>query len=71
MSGAVILAAIPDYYGLDRATVTASTVREGMIQAYLAQPGTWWRNRCTVEICHRRDRRRGYWIGQPQEECKL
>ena len=44
ISGAVILAAILDHYGLDRAAVTASTVREGMIQAYLAQPETWWRN---------------------------
>jgi exopolyphosphatase/guanosine-5'-triphosphate,3'-diphosphate pyrophosphatase len=44
ISGAVILAAILDYYGLDRAAVTASTVREGMILAYLARPKAWWKN---------------------------
>jgi exopolyphosphatase / guanosine-5'-triphosphate,3'-diphosphate pyrophosphatase len=44
ISGAVILAAIFDYYGLERAAVTASTVREGMILAYLARPKAWWKN---------------------------
>ena len=44
ISGAVILAAILDYYGLDRAAVTASTLREGMILAYLARPKAWWKN---------------------------
>jgi exopolyphosphatase / guanosine-5'-triphosphate,3'-diphosphate pyrophosphatase len=44
ISGAVILAAILDYYGLERAAVTASTVREGMILAYLARPKAWWKN---------------------------
>lgn len=44
ISGAVILAAILDHYGLDRAAITASTVREGMILAYLSQPNTWWKN---------------------------
>jgi hypothetical protein len=28
-------------YGLDR---TASTVREGMIRAYLGRPDAWWKN---------------------------
>jgi exopolyphosphatase/guanosine-5'-triphosphate,3'-diphosphate pyrophosphatase len=44
ISGAVILAAILDHYGLERAAVTASTVREGMILAYLARPKAWWKN---------------------------
>ncbi len=44
ISGAVILAAILDHYGLERAAVTASTVREGMILAYLAGPKAWWKN---------------------------
>jgi exopolyphosphatase/guanosine-5'-triphosphate,3'-diphosphate pyrophosphatase len=44
ISGAVILAAILDHYGLERAAVTASTVREGMIRAYLARPKAWWKN---------------------------
>jgi exopolyphosphatase / guanosine-5'-triphosphate,3'-diphosphate pyrophosphatase len=44
ISGAVILAAILDHYGLDRAAVTASTVREGMICAYLTRPNSWWKN---------------------------
>ena len=44
ISGAVILAAILDHYVLDRAAVTASTVREGMIRAYLSRPDTWWKN---------------------------
>jgi exopolyphosphatase/guanosine-5'-triphosphate,3'-diphosphate pyrophosphatase len=44
ISGALILATILDHYGLDRAAVTASTVREGMIRAYLSRPGTWWKN---------------------------
>ena len=43
ISGAVILAAILDYYGLERAAVTAGTVREGMILAYLARPNAWWK----------------------------
>ncbi len=37
ISGAVILAAILDHYGLDRAAVTAATIREGMIRAYLTR----------------------------------
>jgi exopolyphosphatase/pppGpp-phosphohydrolase len=44
ISGAVILAAILDHYGLERAAVTAGTVREGMIYAYLARPNAWWKN---------------------------
>jgi len=44
ISGAVILAAILDHYGLDRAAVTASTVREGMIRAYSSRLDTWWKN---------------------------
>jgi exopolyphosphatase / guanosine-5'-triphosphate,3'-diphosphate pyrophosphatase len=44
ISGAVILAAILDHYGLERAAVTASTVREGMILAYLARPKAWWKS---------------------------
>lgn len=44
ISGAVILAAILDHYGLERAAVTAGTVREGMIYAYLARPNVWWKN---------------------------
>jgi exopolyphosphatase/guanosine-5'-triphosphate,3'-diphosphate pyrophosphatase len=44
ISGAVILAAMLDNYGLDRAAVTASTVREGMIRAYLARPHSWWKH---------------------------
>ena len=44
ISGAVILAAILDQYGLEHAAVTDSTVRQGMILAYLAQPKSWWRN---------------------------
>ena len=44
ISGAAILAAILDHYGLDRAAVTASTVREGIIRAYLARPDAWWKN---------------------------
>jgi exopolyphosphatase / guanosine-5'-triphosphate,3'-diphosphate pyrophosphatase len=44
ISGAVILAAILDHYGLDRAAVTTNTIREGMIQAYLSRPGAWWKN---------------------------
>ena len=44
ISGAVILAAILDHYGLDRAAITASTVREGMIRAYLSRPDAWWKN---------------------------
>src|SRR5579872_3283215 len=44
ISGAVILAAILDHYGLDRAAVTASTVRGGMIRAYLTHPGAWWKD---------------------------
>jgi len=43
ISGAVILAAILDHYGLDRAAVTAATMREGMIRAYLARPKAWWK----------------------------
>lgn len=44
ISGAVILAAILDHYGLERAAVTSGTVREGMIRAYLARPQAWWKN---------------------------
>ncbi len=44
ISGAVILAAILDHYGLERAAVTAGTVREGMIYAYFARPNVWWKN---------------------------
>jgi exopolyphosphatase/guanosine-5'-triphosphate,3'-diphosphate pyrophosphatase len=44
ISGAVILAAILDHYGLERAAVTASTVREGMILAYLRRPNAWWKS---------------------------
>jgi exopolyphosphatase/guanosine-5'-triphosphate,3'-diphosphate pyrophosphatase len=44
ISGAVILAAILDHYGLERAAVTASTVREGMILAYLSRPNAWWKS---------------------------
>jgi len=44
--GAVILAAILDHYGLERASVTAGTVREGMIRACLARPKAWWRLSC-------------------------
>jgi exopolyphosphatase/guanosine-5'-triphosphate,3'-diphosphate pyrophosphatase len=44
ISGVVLVAAILDHYGLDRAAVTTSTVREGMIRAYLSQPGSWWKN---------------------------
>jgi hypothetical protein len=40
---AVILAAILDHYGLQRAAVTAATIREGMIRAYLARPKAWWK----------------------------
>jgi len=43
ISGAVILAAILDHYGLDRGAVTAATIREGMIRAYLARPKAWWK----------------------------
>ncbi len=43
ISGAVILAAILDNYGLERAAVTAGTVREGMIRAYLSRPRAWWK----------------------------
>jgi exopolyphosphatase / guanosine-5'-triphosphate,3'-diphosphate pyrophosphatase len=43
ISGALILAAILDNYGLDRAAVTAGSIREGMIEAYLAHPQTWWK----------------------------
>jgi exopolyphosphatase/guanosine-5'-triphosphate,3'-diphosphate pyrophosphatase len=43
ISGAVILAAILDHYGLERAAVTAATIREGMIRAYLARPKAWWK----------------------------
>lgn len=43
ISGALILAAILDHYGLDRAAVTAGTIREGMIRAYLSRPGAWWK----------------------------
>jgi exopolyphosphatase/guanosine-5'-triphosphate,3'-diphosphate pyrophosphatase len=43
VSGAVILAAILDHYGLERAAVTAATIREGMIRAYLARPKAWWK----------------------------
>jgi exopolyphosphatase/guanosine-5'-triphosphate,3'-diphosphate pyrophosphatase len=44
VSGAVILAAILDHYGLERAAVTAATIREGMIRAYLARPKAWWKS---------------------------
>jgi exopolyphosphatase/guanosine-5'-triphosphate,3'-diphosphate pyrophosphatase len=44
ISGAVVLAAILDHYGLERAAVTASTVREGMILAYLRRPNAWWKS---------------------------
>jgi exopolyphosphatase / guanosine-5'-triphosphate,3'-diphosphate pyrophosphatase len=44
ISGAVILAAILDHYGLDRAAITSSTVREGMILAYLTRPDSWWKD---------------------------
>ena len=44
ISGAVILAAILDHYGLERAAVTAATIREGMIRAYLARPKAWWKS---------------------------
>ena len=44
ISGAVILAAILDHYGLDRAAVTSSTVREGMIRAYLSRGDAWWKS---------------------------
>lgn len=44
ISGGVILAAILDHYGLERAAVTAGTVREGMINAYLTRPNAWWKN---------------------------
>ena len=43
ISGAVILAAILDYYGLERAAVTAASVREGMIHACLSRPEAWWK----------------------------
>jgi exopolyphosphatase / guanosine-5'-triphosphate,3'-diphosphate pyrophosphatase len=43
ISGAVILAAILDHYGLERAAVTAATIREGMIRAYLTRPKAWWK----------------------------
>lgn len=43
ISGTLILAAILDYYGLDRAAVTAGSIREGMIEAYFKQPETWWK----------------------------
>jgi exopolyphosphatase/guanosine-5'-triphosphate,3'-diphosphate pyrophosphatase len=44
ISGAVVLAAILDHYGLERAAVTAATIREGMVRAYLARPKAWWKN---------------------------
>jgi exopolyphosphatase/guanosine-5'-triphosphate,3'-diphosphate pyrophosphatase len=44
ISGAVILAAILDHYGLERAAVTPATIREGIIRAYLARPNAWWKN---------------------------
>ena len=44
IAGAVILAAILDHYGLDRAATTSSTVREGMILAYLRRADGWWKN---------------------------
>ena len=44
ISGAVILAAILDHYGLDRAATTSSTVREGMVLAYLSRADGWWKN---------------------------
>jgi exopolyphosphatase / guanosine-5'-triphosphate,3'-diphosphate pyrophosphatase len=43
ISGTLILAAILDYYGLDRAAVTAGTIREGMIEAYFSRPEAWWK----------------------------
>jgi exopolyphosphatase/pppGpp-phosphohydrolase len=43
ISGAVILAAILDHYGLERAAVTAGTVREGMIRGWLSRPEAWWK----------------------------
>jgi exopolyphosphatase/pppGpp-phosphohydrolase len=43
ISGAVILAAILDHYGLERGAVTAATIREGMIRAYLTRPKAWWK----------------------------
>ena len=44
IAGAVILGAILDHYGLDRGAVTTSTMREGMIRAYLSQPAAWWKS---------------------------
>jgi exopolyphosphatase / guanosine-5'-triphosphate,3'-diphosphate pyrophosphatase len=44
ISGAAILAAILDHYGLDRAATMSSTVREGMVLAYLARADSWWKN---------------------------
>jgi exopolyphosphatase / guanosine-5'-triphosphate,3'-diphosphate pyrophosphatase len=44
ISGAVILAAILEHYGLDRAAVTGQTIREGMIRAYLSRPADWWKS---------------------------
>lgn len=44
ISGAVILAAMLDNYGLDRAAITATSVREGIIRAYLARPDSWWKH---------------------------
>jgi exopolyphosphatase/guanosine-5'-triphosphate,3'-diphosphate pyrophosphatase len=50
ISGAVILAAILEHYGLDRTAVTADTIREGMIRAYLSHPGAWWKNSPSAQI---------------------
>jgi len=44
ISGALILGTILEHYGLDRATVTANSVREGMIRAYLSNPAGWWKD---------------------------
>jgi exopolyphosphatase/guanosine-5'-triphosphate,3'-diphosphate pyrophosphatase len=43
ISGAVILAAILEHFGLDRTAVTSETIREGMIRAYLRHPNSWWK----------------------------
>lgn len=44
ISGAVILAAILEHFGLERTAVTPETIREGMIRAYLRHPGSWWKS---------------------------